>query len=117
MDGNTATPEPLLCLNKLLCGAVLATPVARRIEPTERELEVCQRLLKSILANWKIISTTSVEGLQETFLQREGRLERSPGGWRLTVQRKTVDVLLDQIPWSISTIFHPWIPEPISVTW
>ena len=117
VDRSAATPEPLLCLNKLLSGAALATPVERRIEPTERELEVCQRLLKSMLANWTIISATSIEGLQETFLQREGRLERSHGGWRLTVQRKTVDVLLDQIPWSISTIFHPWMPEPISVTW
>ena len=64
-----------------------------------------------------ILGGTSVEGLQQTFLQREGRLERSADGWRLFVPRKTVDVLLDQIPCSISTVFHPWMLEPISVTW
>jgi Contractile injection system tape measure protein len=33
------------------------------------------------------------------------------------VQRKAVDVLIDQIPWSISTIVHAWIPLPTFVTW
>jgi hypothetical protein len=74
-------------------------------------------MLKSMLANWTIISSTSIEGLQQTFLQREGRLERTSAGWSLTVQRKTVDVLIDQIPWSISTILHSWMPEPLSVIW
>jgi hypothetical protein len=117
VDGSAATPEPLLCLNKLLCGGTLATPVERQIEPTDRELEVGQLMLKSMLANWTIISSTSIEGLQQTFLQREGRLERTSAGWSLTVQRKTVDVLIDQIPWSISTILHSWMPEPLSVIW
>ena len=117
VNGSVATPEPLLCLNKLLCGGTLAMPVERRIEPTDRELEVGRLMLTSMLANWTIIANTSIEGLQETFLQREGRLERTSDGWRLTVQRKTVDVLIDHIPWSISTIFHSWMPEPLAVIW
>jgi hypothetical protein len=117
VDRSAETPEPMLCLNKLLCGAPLAAPVERRIELTENEIKTCQKLLRSVLANWKILSGTSIEGLQQTFLQREGRLERTSDGWRLFVQRKTVDVLLDQIPWSISTVFHSWMREPIFVTW
>jgi hypothetical protein len=117
VDGRTSAPEPLLCLNKLLCGVPLPTPVERTIEPTPRDLEVCSTLLTSMIANWPIIRNTSIEGLRETFLQREGRLQQSPDGWRLHVQRKTLDVLLDQIPWSISTIVHAWMPAPIFVTW
>jgi hypothetical protein len=117
VDRSVATPEPQLCLNKLLCGGAWAISVERRIEPTEDEIEACQKLLKSILANWTVLSGTSIEGLQETFLQREGRLERTSDGWRLFVPRKTVDVLLDQLPWSISTVVHSWMPEPIFVTW
>jgi hypothetical protein len=117
VDGRTSAPEPLLCLNKLLCGVPLPTPIERVIEPTPRERDLCRALLTSMIANWPIIRNTSVEGLQETFLQREGRLQQKPDGWRLVVQRKTLDVLLDRIPWSISTIIHPWMPAPIFVTW
>ncbi len=117
VDGRTNTPEPLLCVNKVLCGVPLATPIEREIEMTPREQELCDTLLAAIIETWTIIKHTSVAGLRETFLQREGRLDRPSMGWRLRVQRKTVDVLLDQIPWTISTIAHSWMPEPLFVTW
>jgi hypothetical protein len=117
VDGSTSTPEPSLVLNKIMCGVPTATPVERAIEPTEHEREVCERFLKSMIANWKIIENTSISGLQETFLQREGRLESTPEGWKLTAQRKTLDVLVDQIPWSISVVFHTWMPQPLYVAW
>ena len=117
VDGRTDRPEPLLVLNKIMCGVPTATPVERVIEPTEQERELCERLLKAMLANWKIISHTSIAGLRETFLQREGKLERTPDGWKLQVQRKTLDVLVDQIPWSISVIFNTCMPQPLRVTW
>ena len=117
VDGSTSAPEPFLVLNKFLCGVPAATPVDREIVPTKEEREVCERLLRSMLANWKIISSTSIEGLQETFLRREGKLERADGQWRLRVQRKTVDVLVDQIPWGISIIYHKWMPQPLYVDW
>ncbi len=56
-------------------------------------------------------------GLRQTFLQREGKLERGADAWKLRVQRKTVDVLVDQVPWSLSVVFHPWMREPVHVTW
>ena len=74
-------------------------------------------MLRSLLANWTIVQNTSVAGLQETFLQREGRLERTSEGWKLRVQRKTVDVLVDEVPWSLSMIFHRWMPQPLQVAW
>ncbi len=117
VDGRTAAPEPLLVLNKILCGVPPSTPIAAEIEPTDRERETCERLLRAMIENWKSISNTSIAGLQETFLRRDGRLERSDEGWKLRVQRKTVDVLVDQIPWSISLIYHRWMPQPLYVEW
>jgi hypothetical protein len=38
-------------------------------------------------------------------------------GWRLEVERKTLDVLMDDLPWSFSMILHPWMAEPITVAW
>ncbi len=117
IHGCTASPEPALALNKILCGLPLESPVALEIAPTEWEREVCDTLLRSLLANWTIVQNTSVAGLQETFLQREGRLERTSEGWKLRVQRKTVDVLVDEVPWSLSMIFHRWMPQPLQVAW
>ena len=117
VDGSTATPEPLLVLNKILCGVSVPTPVEQTYTPTEKELELCDTLLKSIIANWKIISNTSVAGLQETFLRREGKLERATDRWTLHIQRKTVDILVDQLPWGISVVFHRWMEQPVYVTW
>lgn len=117
VDGSTSTPEPSLALNKIICGVPPDTPVEREIELTEQERAVCERLLKSIIANWTIIKNTSMAGLRETFLRREGKLVGAPEGWKLRVQRKTVDVLVDQIPWSISVVFHNWMPQSLHVNW
>ncbi|WP_163869105.1 contractile injection system tape measure protein [Myxococcus eversor] len=117
VDGRTSAPEPLLVLNKILCGLSVPTPVPSGIDLTEREQSLCDRLLKALIANWTIIANTSVAGLRETFLQREGRLEQLDDRWKLQVQRKTLDVLVDQVPWSISILTHPWMPQPLYVSW
>jgi len=110
-------PEPELALNKLLCGMTLDTPVDQSITPSVADLAVCNSLIQAVIANWKIINNTSPTGLRETFVQRDGRLVRSNGKWTLTVSRKTVDVLVDQIPWGLAIILHSWMPNELSVTW
>jgi Contractile injection system tape measure protein len=117
VDGRTDAPEAELAFNKVLCGVPVSTPVDREIVPTEREREVCGQLLRSMIANWPILSNTSVAGLQETFLRREGRLQNADDGWKLRIQRKTLDVLVDQVPWSLSVVYHSWMPQPVHVTW
>ncbi|MCW3849029.1 contractile injection system tape measure protein [Sphingomonas sp. LB-2] len=115
--GRLDTPEPALALNKLLAGLPLDTPVAPHIAPSQADLETCDSLLAAMIANWPAIRGTSADGLRETFLQREGRLDRTDTGWRLTVQRKGLDVLVDQLPWSIAVVFHRWMPAPIHTRW
>ncbi len=118
VDGRCDAPEPALVLNKLLCGLSVGTPVLRAIEPTADELSLCDGLLRAMVAQWEIISSnSSVAALRETFLQRSGRLARRADAWTLRVERKTVDVLVDRIPWSIAVIYHPWMPESLHVTW
>ena len=110
-------PEPSLALNKLLCGAPVGQPVMRRIEPVQAELDTCDGLLGAVIANWPIIRNTSPAGLRETFLQREGRLRRTADAWSLQVQRTSLDVLTDQVPWSFATVYHRWMRDPIHVSW
>ena len=117
VDARCDTPEPSLALNKLLCGLELDTPVAAAIVPDDDDLALCQQLLAAVTGNWSSIRNTSADGLRETFLQRDGRLQRRDGKWTLTVSRKTVDVLVDQIPWGFAVILHPWMSKELAVIW
>jgi hypothetical protein len=69
------------------------------------------------------VGHTSVAGLRESFLQREGRLQqdKTPAGepprWRLRVHTRGIDVLLDRLPWSFQTIRLPWMQGALHVEW
>ena len=117
VDGRCAAPEPLLALNKLLCGMDPSHPVPAEIEPSEVELASLQTLLATILAGWPPLRESSTDALREGFLQREGRLVRKEEGWHLEVERKVIDILLDQLPWGFSTIRHSWMDALLTVTW
>lgn len=117
--GQPDAPDPSLALNKLLCGSGPETTIsAGTIEMTEPEQAVCDQLLKSVLSRWPALSNgTSIAGLQQTFLQRAGRLKRQDEAWLLRVERKTLDILLEQMPWSFQTIKHSWMPQILHVEW
>jgi hypothetical protein len=117
VDGRCDRPEPVLTLNKLLCGQPLGAPTVARIDPTDKEIETCDSLLAAMLSHWPALSGSSVAALRETFLQRHGRISSVEDGWRLEVERKVLDVLLESIPWSFSKILHPWMTDMISVVW
>jgi len=117
VDGAGTAPEPMLALNKVLCGLPLSAPLDNSVEITEREQQTCTQLLQAMISNWTPIAQSSVTALRETFLQREGKLQEQADRWILHVQRKTVDMLVDQIPWSFSFIHHPWMTKPLHVTW
>jgi hypothetical protein len=117
VDGRTDVPEPQLALNTLLSGGAPGDPVAPSIVPSEADIETCDSLLHAVIGNWPIIKGTSIDGLRDTFLRREGRLQRGDAHWDLHVKRKGLDVLVDQIPWTFSTVLPRWMTEPIQVTW
>jgi hypothetical protein len=116
-DGSCDSPEPALALNKLLCGLDPAEPALPFIVVTDEERSICESLLEAMLGNWPMLRGSSTAALRETFLQRQGRLVRGEGGWKLQVERKVLDILLDDLPWSFAMIFNAWMPEPLSVDW
>lgn len=117
VDERGSAPEPLLILNKILCGLPVAQPIEKQIAITEEEKEVCDRLMRALIANWQVVSGSSPAAVRETFFQRAGKLQREADQWKLHVQRKTLDVLVDQAPWSFSLVVHDWMPEPLHVSW
>lgn len=116
-DGRLNCPEPELVLNKVLCGLPVAQPIQRGIEPRDGELAICDGLLQAVRSNWPPLLTASMEALRGEFFQRKGKLEHRDGTWRLQVERRTIDVLMQQLPWGFSVIYHPWMTSPLHVTW
>jgi hypothetical protein len=106
-----------LVFNKILCGLDVTEPIDMQFEITEQEREESENLLKAVIANWKAIGKTSVDGFRVTFLQKEGALKKNDQGWNLFIERKTVDMLLDRLPWGISIIRLSWCKETIYVEW
>lgn len=115
--GTTGAPESELALGKLLCGVPLDEPIPRDLSLAPRETDAVEGLLRGMIQNWKAVGNTSVAGLRETFLQREGRLVREDEAWRLTVAPRAFDMLIDRLPWGYSIIRHPWMPAMLQVDW
>jgi hypothetical protein len=109
--------EYQLILEKILCGTTPAEPVPSDIELSDSDIEESELLLASVIENWKALRNTSVTGFRETFLKRDGIITGSGKDWLLQVERKTVDVLLESIPWGYSTIKLPWNDYLINTEW
>jgi hypothetical protein len=116
--GDDGAPEPVLVLGKLLCGVPFDTPIPRRLELTEEERTWSLQLLSVVTQRWTPLVNTSIPTLRETFLQRDGRLARGVDEtWELTVATRAYDVLLDRLPWSLSPVRLPWMPNLLHVRW
>ena len=74
-------------------------------------------LLSAIIQQWGALGSTTVPGLQESFFQREGVLQRREESWRLQVEARAFDILIDRIPWNFSIIRFPWMDGPLHVDW
>lgn len=115
--GERKIPEYNLALEKIICGISIEEPVPVEIELKEEETSEADDLLQSVIAHWKALKHTSINGLRVSFLERDGILQRRESGWLLQVEHKTPDVLIDSIPWGYSTLSFPWNEYLIFVEW
>ena len=115
--GQQQMPEYTLVLEKLLCGLPLQEPIPSKISLTEEEITEGEVLLQSILQHWQALRNTSIAGLREAFFKRDGLLTQKENSWLLQVERKTLDVLLDSLPWGYSIVRLPWNEYIINVEW
>ena len=117
--GEEGLPEYELVLPKFLCALPLDVPINRFQELSGEEKAESQKLLKAAIDHWGALGSTSPAGLQEGFLQREGKLEKRRQGWYLSVEQKTIDILLDRLPfgWGLGMVKLPWMEEILRVEW
>ncbi len=117
--GTEIPEEPRLILPKFLCGMAIADPIPADIALTEPEKTEANALLQAMIDNWGVLKNTSPDGLRAAFLQRSGQLTWKPqqNAWLLQIERKSQDLLLDRLPWSISVVKLPWMEGMMMVEW
>lgn len=118
ITGKEIVFENDLILNKILCGVPIHQSVFTEWEITSEEKKQCQSLLLSIIEHWSVLKNTSVATLQESFLRRDGKLAiKENRNFELLVEQKSIDILLDQLPWGIGTIKTSWMENYMTTHW
>jgi hypothetical protein len=117
VDGGQQHPEHQLVLNKILCNIPIEQPIPLQVDVTETEKAVAAELLEVVRQRWEKMKNTSIEGLQLSFLQRGGAIIATPDGWKLRVEQKGIDVLLQYLPWSWGMIRLPWMNKILYTEW
>ena len=92
-------------------------PINPSFRIKKQEKEEINELLKAVLTHWNVLKSSSVKGLQESFIQRKGTMEKSGNDWIVRVENTGIDVLLDDLPWSIHILKFSWNPYIIHVEW
>ena len=119
VNGEQQMPEFLMPLNKVLCGLTNQEHIDRFIQLPDAAIIEAGKLLDAVITHWSVLKNTSAASLQQTFLQRKGKLSfNEPDGyWKLQVERNAVDILLDKVPWGFAYIKLPWMLFPLAVEW
>ncbi|MFN4079871.1 MAG: contractile injection system tape measure protein [Saprospiraceae bacterium] len=118
--GEEQPEEPVLLLQKILCGLPQDAPIPAYIPLSAAEKAESLNLLEAVTRNWTALKNTSPNGLRQGFLQRPGSLYDQTGADQirlLRIERRGQDLLLDRLPWSYSMIKLPWMKSLLQVEW
>ncbi len=116
--GELVAPEHQVTLAKVLCGVPSDRPSEADVGLTPAETAEATALLEAAIGHWDALRGTSPDALRAEFLQRRGVLAETPDGdWLLRVEARTVDILLDQLPWGLSSFRLPWMHRLMMVEW
>lgn len=109
--------EHEMILEKILCGLAPEDSIPREVPISEEIRMEVNGFFEAIKSNWKPLAGSSDEAMRETFFRREGKLLMDESGLRLIVERKTVDILLNQLSWPVSIVRLPWLKDILYVEW
>ena len=110
--------ENTMVFEKFLCNIPINQPIDRNILLPEKHKNEAREMLRAVLINWDKMEKSSIELLQNEFLQRPGKItlkdDESP---KIVVERKTQDILLDNLSWNISLVKLAWKKRIVYIDW
>lgn len=115
--GKQVCDDAQLELNKLICGFSVTQKIDDNTILRKQEIDECRKIMIAVVQHWSALKNTSIEGLQESFLQRNGKWSLKDGEAVLWVEKRTIDILLQQIPWGFSIIKTPWMDKVLQCNW
>jgi len=115
--GPAILQEQFLALKKVLCGMAVTDTIEINIKLADEETKTVDSMLEAVIQHWTALGQISIEGLRESFLNREGQLDETDAQYNLRVQRQAYDILMDRLPWSIHMIRLSWMRKTLLVEW
>ncbi len=115
--GEGVATENQMILNKILCGVEPKASFNPLLILSENEKQEADDLLSSAIKHWVVLKNTSPEGYRHSFLKRHGVLKFREESWHLQVERKSYDMLLESLPYTLSLIQLPWMKNKLAVEW
>ena len=116
--GNERMQEYELLLPKILCGMAIDRPVqTEKFHLSKSVRKEAEAVLTSAIEYWNILQNTSVDGLRESFLKRNGKLSFDRDNWLLQMEQSPYDMLLQHLPWNMSMIKLPWMDHLLKTEW
>ncbi|PPK87915.1 hypothetical protein CLV84_0874 [Neolewinella xylanilytica] len=88
---------------------------AMELAPSDRV--AADELLKGVIGHWAVLKNTGIHAFRDAFLLRSGALSWHAPGWRLTVEEKPQDLLLERLPWSIRLVRSKRMRQTLHVDW
>ncbi len=114
--GDEAVAEWRVPLNRLLCALPPTQELVWQSPALERRTQL-DAWLMHVVTQLPNLSRCGSSDLRALFLQRPGELRKVDNHKVLTLESNTVDVLLRDLPWSLTQVTLPWLVDPLPVTW
>ena len=92
-------------------------PIQKQSLLTDLIKNEANELLIEVVRHWPALKNTSADGLRQMFIQRDGKLFQEDDKYKLIVERKAQDVLLESLSWNIAVIKLPWISNILFTEW
>ena len=109
--------EHLLVLNKILCGYPVHMPLKIKHQFAAEDLKAGEEMLDALIEHWTVLKNTSRKGLIESFIKRKGLIQKTGNDFVVQVEKNSIDILLDSLPFGIRTIKLPWNEYIIYTEW
>jgi hypothetical protein len=115
--GKREAEEHELVIPKVICDFPLEQAVNTSIEIATELYKEADELLDAVISQWEKLQNASHGALREGFLQRPGKLSERNQEDLIQVEKSSIDILLNYLPWSLSLIMLPWRRELLRVEW
>ncbi len=110
-------PESEMLFEKFICGVSFQTPINRFVELSGELKKNADQMLQAAIAYWPKMKNSSIDLIRNEFLTRAGKLELKTKNPKLTIERKSYDILLNKLNWNLSMARFPWLDKLLFINW